>query len=121
MVAALQVLVPAEGALNFLPTLRFLLTHHADELLELQEVCFSTGGECLALALVMIKHEIHQFLLVHHGQHLFGESVHIPVGTLHLKSRLRTEFIRLPGAFDVELVHFQHHIAERDHFLDHCN
>ena len=69
----------------------------------------------------MIEHEIHQLLLVHHRQHLFGETVHVPVGTLHLESRLRTEFIGLPGAFDVELVHLQHHIAERDHLLDHCD
>ena len=66
----------------------------------------------------MVENEIHQLLLIHDGQHLFGEAIHVAIRALHFEGRFGTELIRLPSTLDVQLIHVQYHIAQHGKLLE---
>ncbi len=60
-----------------------------EEFLELQEIGLGAGGEGLALVAVVVEDEGLHLGVVHDGDDLLGEAVHVAVGALELEGAAR--------------------------------
>ena len=119
LVAAAHELVALEGLLDLFPAGFLFRRLRADEFLELEEVRLGPGGQGLRFAAVVIDDQRRHFLVVHDGDDLFRQPVHVAVGTLETERRLGAKLVRLRRRMDVFQVHLEDDFANGDQLLHH--